>query len=137
MKTFKDFDKEDAISQVDTAMLEQDEYTNIPAEKIALLIQEYHSEKPTNTLIESYIQLASSKIFYPDPVVIEIRKLNQFSTIVPGKIDFKLSDGSLVTVSEATLDKLYEIGDSLREKTFSYMRENINNFLEVIKTLEG
>lgn len=135
MKRLKDFVKEDAITHVDTALLEQEEYTNIPAEKIALLIQEYHDEKPTNTLIESYIQLASSKIFCPDPVIIEMRKLNQFSRISE-KFDFILDDNNVVALDEETLNKLNNIEESLKEETFDFMRKSLDNFLEIIKALE-
>lgn len=136
MKNLKDFTKEDAIPQVNTELLEQEEYRNISTDKIALLIQEYHNEKITNTLIESYIKLASSKIFYPDPVIIEMRKLNQFSRVVNDKFDFILDDGNVVAVNEETLNKLNNIEDSLKSETFTYMQENIENFLTIIKAIE-
>src|SRR5438874_2538591 len=121
MKTLKDFQIEDEVSEIDNTLLEQEEYQNIPAEKIALLIQEHHKEKATNTLIESYIKLAASKIFYPDPVVTELRKLNQFSRIVPDKFDFILADGNVVAIKEEILIKLNNIEESLKSSLFTHM----------------
>ncbi len=136
MKTIKDYFKEDAIDEIDNNLLEQEEYSNIPDTKIALLIQEHHKEKATNTLIESYKQVASSKVFYPDPVILEIRKMNQFSKLVPDRVDFILADKSVVSVQEETLKKLNNIEDSLKEELWAYMRQNLKNFTEVIKVLD-
>ena len=57
-------------------------YESISENKIAEIIKEYYNIKVTDTLIESYVELASSNLFNVDPVVYEIRKLNKVDTVI-------------------------------------------------------
>lgn len=112
----------------------QELYEEIPAVKIASLIREHHDIKVTDTLIESYISLASSKTFSVDPVVTGIRSLNSIDSLIEGKIDYVLEDGSSVAIDKDT----QEVLNSLLEDKYQlveYMRESKQNFMHVVKEL--
>ena len=114
--------------------LTQELYEEIPQIKIAELIKEHHDIKVTDTLIEQYIELASSKLFSADPVIQEIRKMNSVDNLVEGKIDYKLDDGSIVAIDEQTNK---EINNLLAEHSdiVEYMRQSKHNFMSVIREL--
>jgi predicted GNAT superfamily acetyltransferase len=85
-------------------------------------------------LIESYISLASSKTFSVDPVVTGIRSLNSIGSLIEGKIDYVLEDGSSVAIDKDT----QEILNSLLEDKYQlveYMRESKQNFAHVVREL--
>lgn len=109
-------------------------YEEIPDVKIANLIKEHHDIKVTNKLIESYIELASSKTFSVDPVVSGIRSFNSVSSIIENKIDYVLNDGSTVAIDE---DTQLMLNDLLEDKyqIVEYMRESKDNFIRIIKEL--
>ena len=110
-------------------------YEELQADTIAHIISEYHDTKITDTLIESYLELASSKLFTVDPVVCDIKKLNTLDQILEGKLDYKLSDGSIVVISESTQHALNEILKDQKE-IIEYMRESKDNFLHVLELIE-
>lgn len=143
-RVFVDF-KETELSSIEEArlyinqiVLEQELtkelYEDIPQVKIAQLIKEHHDVKITDTLIESYIELASSKLFSVDPVVQGIRHLNSVDNLIEGKMDYKLNDGSVVVIDEST-NKL--INNLLADSAdiVEYMRESKDNFMHVIREL--
>ena len=111
-------------------------YSEISETKIAGIIKEHHDIKVTDTIIESYISLASSKIFTLDPVVENIRVLNKFDKLIEGKLDFELDDGSIVAINESTFN---EINNILNEHNdvIEYMRKSKENFINVVEQLEG
>lgn len=109
-------------------------YEDIPDNKIANIIKEHHDIKVTDTLIESYIELASSKLFTVDPVVLEIRNLNKFDKLIEGKIDYKLADGTIIAINESTQNKLVELFKDEQE-IIEYMRESKDNFIDVLKQI--
>ena len=109
-------------------------YEDIPDNKIANIIKEHHDIKVTDTLIESYIELASSKLFTVDPVVLEIRNLNKLDKLIEGKIDYKLADGTIIAINESTQDKLVELFKDEQE-IIEYMRESKENFIDVLKQI--
>ena len=111
-----------------------DLYEELSDNIIANIIQEHHDVKVTDTLIESYIEFASSKIFTVDPVVTEIRKLNKLDKLVEGKIDYILNDESVIAISENTQQKLNSLFNGHPE-VIEYMRESSDNFLQVIRKL--
>lgn len=125
-------------TQYETKRLEEqvksELYEDISENKIANIIKEHHNIKVTDTLIESYIDLASSKLFTVDPVVHEIRKLNKLDKLIEGKIDYKLSDGSIVAINEATQNKLNTLLDNQQE-IIEHMRESQENFLNVLRQI--
>jgi hypothetical protein len=109
-------------------------YEDISHNKIANIIKEHHEVKVTDTLIESYIELASSKLFTVDPVVQEIRALNKLDKLIEGKIDYKLSDGSIIAINELTQEKLNNLLDNQQE-IIEYMRESKENFIYILKKI--
>lgn len=114
----------------------KDLYEEINHNKIASIIKEHHDIKVTDTIIESYLHLASSKVFTLDPVVEEIRNLNRLDNIIEGKLDFKLGDGSIVAIDESTFNKINNILGN-HSDIIDYMRESKQNFIHVIEQLEG
>ena len=114
--------------------LAKDLYEDIPAVKIANIIREHHDVKVTNTLIETYIELASSKTFSIDPVILEIRSFNSIDSLIENKIDYVLDDGSIVAISEQTQDMLNSLLED-KYQLVEYMRESKKNFMHVIKEL--
>jgi hypothetical protein len=108
--------------------------TLIPEEKIVNLIRKYHDiEKITDTLVESYIELASSNIFSIDPVITDIKQ--NTSSNFAGKLEYNLDDGSIVAIDEDTQRLLNTL---LKDKyqIIEYMRESKENFMHVIRKLE-
>ena len=112
----------------------KDLYQEIPHVKIAKLIHEYHSIKVTDTLIESYLKLASSKTFSIDQVIHEIRKFNSIDSLLENKIDYELEDGSIVVISEETQQNLTSILED-KYQLVEYMRESKDNFMHVLREL--
>lgn len=143
-RVFVDF-KETQLSSIEEAeqfikqikfeeQIAKELYEDIPDVKIANLIKEHHNVKVTNSLIESYIELASSKTFSVDPVIHGIRSFNSIDSLVENKIDYVLDDGSIVAISEETQEVLnYLLED--KYKLVEYMRESKDNFMHVIKEL--
>ncbi len=109
-------------------------YEEIPNTKIAEIIKEHHDVKVTDTLIESYIELASSNIFSVDPVICELRKINKLDNLIEGKINYNLKDGSIVAIEESTLDYLNNLLQNQTE-IIEYMRESKQNFLYVLERI--
>jgi hypothetical protein len=108
--------------------------TTIPKEKIAHYIKEYHNvEKITETLIEQYLELASSNIFTVDPVVTAIKESR--TAEFKGKLQYDLNDGSIVAIDESTQEYLNNILKN-KPEIVDYMRESKNNFMRIIKELE-
>jgi len=109
-------------------------YDDISENKIVNIIKEHHNIKVTDTLIESYIELASSKLFTIDPVVQEIRNLNKLDKLIEGKIDYKLADGSIIAINEDTQEQLNNLLDNQQE-IIEYMRQSKDNFIHVLKKI--
>lgn len=128
--------KQNNISEQLEEEISKELYEEINETKIASIIKEHHDIKVTDTIIESYIDLASSKVFTLDPVVEDIRTLNKFDKLIEGKLDFQLNDGSLVAINENTLEQINNIlGD--HSDVIEFMRESKENFINVIEQLEG
>lgn len=127
------------LQQYESDMLEQeitqDIYEEISDDKIANIIKEHYNVKVTDSLIESYIELASSKLFTIDPVAADIRDLNRIDKLVEGKIDYKLNDGSIVAINK---DTQYYINNILRNnnEVVTYMQESNENFLSIIEQIK-
>ncbi len=110
-------------------------YEEIPNTKVAEIIKEYHDVKVTDTLVETYLELASSNIFSVDPVICELRKYNKLDRVVEGKLNYTLSDGSVIAINEATQDYLNKLLHNQTE-IVEYMRESTKNFLHVLTKIE-
>ena len=99
-------------------------------EKIVSLIRKHHSiDRITDTLVESYIELASSNIFTIDPVIVEIK---QKTSSLPGKLEYTLEDGNTVAINEDTQKLLTTLLDD-KYQIVEYMRESKENFMRIIK----
>lgn len=109
-------------------------YEELSDTKVASIIKEYHDVKVTDTLIETYIKLASSNIFSVDPVVHSIRKLNRLDTIVEGKLHYVLEDDSVVAIDKRSQENL-NILLAGQTEIIEYMRESKENFLHVLELL--
>lgn len=109
-------------------------YEEIPNNKIAEIIKEYHDVKVTDTLIETYIELASSNIFSVDPVICELRKYNKLDRLIEGKLNYTLNDGSVIAIDETTQDYLNKLLNNQNE-IVEYMKESKANFLHVLKRI--
>lgn len=127
--------KNKTISEKLEAQISNESYDEISENQIAKIIKEYHNVKVTDTLIESYIDLASSKLFTVDPVVYEIRKLNKLDVVVEGKVHYDLADGNTVAVSKLTQETLNNL---LQNQTdvVEHMRESKENFMRVIEQIK-
>lgn len=110
-------------------------YEEIEDGRIATIIKEHHDVKVTNTLIESYKELAASNIFTVDPIVQEIRKLNKLDSIVEGKIHYTLADGDVVAINETTQQQLNNLLSNQKD-IVEYMRESKRNFFHVLKKIK-
>lgn len=121
-------------THIDTTEIIKEVHNLIPEEKVASLIKKYHEvNKITDTIVESYIELASSNIFSIDPVITEIKKYSPSS--FQGKLEYTLNDDSVVAISEHTQERLNKILVD-KHDIIDYMRESKENFMHVIKALE-
>jgi hypothetical protein len=132
VKTVKSDDK-----SIDNTRQEivKESYEEIEDGRIATIIKEYHDIKVTNTLIESYKELASSNIFTVDPIVQKIRNLNKLDSIIEGKIHYQLNDGCVVTINEQTQEQLNNLLNNQKE-IVEYMRESKSNFFHVLNKIK-
>lgn len=131
----REYIKNKTISEKLEIQISNELYEEISEHRIAQIIKEYHNVKVTDTLIESYIDLASSKLFTIDPVVYEIRSLNKLDIVVEGKIHYELNDGSVVAINrttQKTLNKLLQNHTDIVE----YMRESKENFMSVVQQIK-
>ena len=110
-------------------------YEELSDKTIANIINEYHDIKVTDTLVESYKELASSHIFSVDPVVQKIRSLNKLDSLVEGKFHYVLNDDSIVAINETTQERLNNLLQNQTE-IIEYMRESKENFMYVLSKLE-
>ena len=110
-------------------------YEELSDKTIANIIKEYHDIKVTDTLVESYKQLASSHMFSVDPVVQQIRSLNKLDRLVENKLHYVLQDDSIVAINEATQERLNNLLQNQTE-IIEYMRESKENFMHVLTKIE-
>ena len=118
--------------------IESHAYEEISESSIANIIKKHHEvPKVTTQLIESYVDMAASKQFTVDPVIMEMRKLNKLSNVVESKLDFVLNDKTVVAISEDTFLKITGFLNMCGEKdlALNYMRESRENFLHVVEEL--
>ena len=127
--------KQEYTAQKIEEQVSKELYEEISDAKVASIIKEYHDVKVTDTLIENYIQLASSNMFSVDPVVQDIRALNKLDRIVEGKLHYVLADDSIVAISEQTQERLNNLLGNQTE-IIEYMRESKENFLSVLEQIE-
>ena len=127
--------KQDYISHQLEEQISKQTYEELSEHTVANIIKEYHDIKVTDTLIENYIQLASSNMFSVDPVVQDIRALNKLDRLVEGKLHYVLSDNTIVAISERTQSRLNNLLQNQTE-IIEYMRESKENFFHVLEQIE-
>jgi len=131
----RNFIKNKKYSLVLESQITKDSYNEITDSRVASIIKEHHNIKVTDTLIESYIELASSQIFTIDPVVQKIRSLNKLDELVEGKLHYTLSDDSIVAINERTQQELNNLLSNKKE-IVEYMRESKSNFFHILNTIK-
>jgi len=132
----RDYIKQQKIREELQEEIQQEQYTEISSNKIVDIIKNYHNNiKVTDTLIESYVELASSKIFTVDPVVVDIRNITRADRLIETHVDFKLDDGSIMVISEAVQDKLNTIFAGHLDAV-EHIRSSKEVFLSVLDQLE-
>ena len=132
----REFIMHEMISENIFREIQNEQYEILSSNNVASLIREHHSDiRVTDSLIESYIELASSKIFSTDPVISSIRDLTKLNRLVETKIDYVLDDGSVVLIDDTTFDLINNIFANHTD-VIEYMRESKEHFLDVINQLE-
>jgi len=127
--------KEDYDTHQLADKIAKDTYQEISDNTVASIIKEHHDIKITDTLIESYVELASSNMFSLDLVVQKIRSLNKLDRVVEGKLHYVLADNSTVAINEDTQDILNKLLGNQTE-IIEYMRESKENFFHVLEQIE-
>ena len=127
--------KEDYDTKQLAEKITKDTYQEISEHTVASIIKEHHDIKVTDTLIESYVELASSNMFSVDPAVQKIRSLNKLDRVVEGKLHYVLADNSTVAINEETQDRLNKLLGNQTE-IIEYMRESKENFFHVLEQIE-
>jgi|TARA_B100001057_G_scaffold83729_2_gene79557 predicted lipid-binding transport protein (Tim44 family) len=102
----------------------------LPEERVAEYIAKHSDVEITDKLVEEYMNKAANTDFNVDPILTEI-KIRSIRNL-RDKIDYVLKDGSKVAISEKNqilLNSLLKDNSDI----VSYMSENKNNFIEVLK----
>ena len=120
--------KSKTFSEKLEVQISQEIYEEISEIRIANIIREHHDIKVTDTLIESYIDLASSKIFTLDPVVHEIRKLNKLDVVVEKLKKYHEITGNNAYKPSELLIKLAKNGEKFSEAPLEEERKEKLNF---------
>ena len=115
-------------------VITQESYEDISDNTIATLIKETHNIKVTDTIIDTYKDLASSNSFTIDPVVQELRKMNKLDRLVEGKIHYILEDNSTVAIDKRTQKNLNNLLEG-HDEVISYMKQSKDNFLHALTLL--
>ena len=131
----REYIKQDYISHQLEEEVSRELYEELSEHTVANIIKEYHDVKVTDTLIETYLQLASSHMFSVDPVVHEIRKLNKLDRLVENKLHYVLEDESIVAIDIRTQEHLNNLLQNQTE-IIEYMRESKENFFHVLEQIE-
>lgn len=103
---------------------------SLPEERIAECISRHSDVEITDKLIEEYINKASETDFNIDPILtdIKLRSINEFRN----KLDYVLKDGTKIAISEKNQILLNSLLKG-KDEIVSYMSENKQNFMEVLK----
>lgn len=130
---------EEAKQYIKNQLVQESIVNQIRTEELSLntvadIITRHHDIRVTDTLIESYIDLASSKIFTIDPVVRDIKTQNKLDEVLEDHYEFILEDGSKILISNETLQ---HINNTLGKHAdvIEYMRESKDNFFHVLELI--
>lgn len=110
-------------------------YDSLPYGRVASIIEQHHSIKVTDTLIENYLRAASQRRFTFDSVVFDVRKLNKFDhNLAEGKLEFILEDGSTILISENLYFEMKRILED-NQDALNYLTESKDNFLKILEII--
>lgn len=138
-------DLEEAVRHIDQQKIQEsiqqalqcEQYEEMSDNTIAGIIKATHGDiRVTDTLVESYVELASSKLFTLDPVVAEMRKYNTLDRLVESKVDFRLNDGTIVAIDESTLHTINNTFGQYPD-VIDHMRSSVDAFMSVVEQLES
>lgn len=115
--------------------IEEELYEELTYDRVAEIIREHYDVRVTDSLVESYVELAASKEFTLDPVVLEISKHNKLDRIVEDRIDFQLKDGSSMVLTEETYQHINKVFGQ-HSDIINYMKQSVDNFMSVVGALE-
>lgn len=117
--------------------IDQDSFKTLPINLLTDIIHKHNSDsKVTDTLIESYINVAASKQFTTDKVVYDMRVINRTNRLLEGYLDYILDDNTVIAISEQeqkSINTLLEHRDDL----VVFMKQNKDNFLQVLEQVKG
>jgi hypothetical protein len=128
--------KEQNNTQVIEQEVSKNIYEDVLENKIASIIKSENDIKVTQSILEHYIDLASSKAFTIDETVIKIRKLNKHDCLFEDKIDFVLKDNTKIVISNDTRNFLNSKLQNHSE-VVEYMSEGKENFTRIYELLIG
>lgn len=132
----KDYIQQQRLVEQVEEQLQQEQHADVSAEKIVSVIRQHHGNiRVTDTLVESYVELACSRAFTLDPVAYDLRSFNQLANALPGFVDFRLNDGTSVAVREETYHLINKVFGQHAD-VISYMQESRDNFISVVGQLE-
>lgn len=80
--------------------------------------------------------MAESRQFKFDVVITEIRKMNKFSLPEYGHIDFILSDGSNIVISEGCYNDILKFSERI-DGLEDYLSESKDNFMKVLRLINN
>jgi hypothetical protein len=115
--------------------IQQDLYEEMSPSVVSQIIKKYHDVKVTDTLIESYVELASSKLFTTDSVSHEIRQHTRVDRLLEGHFDYVLNDGTVMVITEGAQQRINNTFGN-HPDVIEYMRESKENFLDVLNQVE-
>lgn len=131
----KEFIQQQLTQEHITQQINQELYEDLSYNIVADIINNYHDVRVTDTLIESYKNLASSKIFTVDPVIKDIKTINKLDTVLEDHYEFILNDDSKILVSEQILQYINNILGNNTD-IIEYMRESKDNFFHVLELIK-
>lgn len=133
----KDFIKQQRIRDELQEEIQQQQYAEISSAKIVNIIKQHHAGvKVTDTLIESYVELASSGLFTVDPIANDIRNINKSTRLIESHVDFKLDDGTIIVISEQLQHKINNIFAGHTD-VVEHLRSSKEAFLSIINQIES
>lgn len=116
--------------------IQQEQYLQISPGRIADIIRQHHGDvRVTDTLVESYVELASSKLFTVDPIANDIRNLSRINRLIESHVDFQLDDGSVVVISEDAQNKINNMF-AAHSDIVNHMKSSKQAFLDVLNQIE-
>ena len=102
--------------------------------KIANIIKEEHNIKVSNNIIEQYIKIASDKAFSIDPVILKLREMNEYDSVLSSKIHYVLEDNSTIAIDIDTQIKINKLLEN-KQDVVEFMSKSSDNFLKILDVI--